>query len=354
MSDSTRKFFLRSDVAPFEFSAKVEDRLHDPNSRLCVLHIREHNRGWNGVLEKWANDGRAVQFGAQSKSKVRAFDQSATGQEVWYWQKGIWEWWLIDGGTAEVGCGVDARSFGVAVKNIIKSTGSGAWYGPLPGLVGSDSPFPTREQQLALLSEFWAAWDEEANVRARLLKSRCVKWDMVAESLMRSNQLLKDCPDARLRRAVRLSRLPLDTPLTIEDTWIYVMVGAFPPYVGQVGFLQGPRAPLERYKEHLSRAKSLRKLFLGNRHRRMRCQLGFGKTPSLSRVLARVGGHQASMVLLQKVDPPREAFNVESHFDSVLAPTLNQIDSARGWGIGELRWRWSLREETSSEAKTLS
>ena len=171
---------------------------------------------------------------------------------------------------------------------------------------------------------------------------------------MRSNQLLKDCPDARLRRAVRLSRLPLDTPLTIEDTWIYVMVGAFLPYVGQVGFLQGPRAPLERYKEHLSRAKSLRNMFLGNRHRRMRCQLGFGKTPSLSRVLARVGGHQASMVLLQKVDPPREAFNVESHFDSVLAPTLNQIDPARGWGIGELRWRWSLREETSSEAKTLS
>ena len=242
----------------------------------------------------------------------------------------------------------------MAVKNIIKSTGSGAWYGPLPGLVGSDSPFPTREEQLALLSEFWAAWDEEADVRAQLLKSRCVKWDMVAESLMRSNQLLKDCPDARLRRAVRLSRLPLDTPLTIEDTWIYVMVGAFLPYVGQVGFLQGPRAPLERYKEHLSRAKSLRNLFLGNRHRRMRCQLGFGKTPSLSRVLARVGGHQASMVLLQKVDPPREAFNVESHFDSVLAPTLNQIDPARGWGIGELRWRWSLREETSSEAKTLS
>ena len=52
--------------------------------------------------------------------------------------------------------------------------------------------------------------------------------------------------------------------------------------------------------------------------------------------------------------PPREAFNVESHFDSVLAPTLNQIDPARGWGIGELRWRWSLRDQTSSEAKTLS
>ena len=57
---------------------------------------------------------------------------------------------------------MDATSFGVAVKNIIKSTGSGAWYGPLTGLVGSNSPFPTREEQLALLSEFSAAWDEEA------------------------------------------------------------------------------------------------------------------------------------------------------------------------------------------------
>ena len=60
------------------------------------------------------------------------------------------------------------------------------------------------------------------------------------------------------------------------------------------------------------------------------------------------------MVLLQRVDPPRDAFNVESHFDSVLAPTLNQIDPARGWGIGELRWRWSLRDHKSSESKTLS
>ena len=97
--------------------------------------------------------------------------------------------------------------------------------------------------------------------------------------------------------------------------------------------MQGPRAPLERYGEHLSRAKSLRNLFLGTRHRRLRCQLGFGKTPSLSRVLASIGGAKASMLLMQKVDPPREAFNVESHFDSVLAPTLNQIDPSRGWGI---------------------
>ena len=57
------------------------------------------------------------------------------------------------------------------------------------------------------------------------------------------------------------------------------------------------------------------------------------------------------MVLLHRVDPPCEAFNVESHFDNVLAPTLNQIDAAREWGIGELRWQWCLRDHKSSESK---
>ena len=45
---------------------------------------------------------------------------------------------------------------------------------------------------------------------------------------------------------------------------------------------------------------------------------------------------------------------MESHFDSVLAPTLNQIDPARGWGVGEVRWRWSLRDQKSCELKSLS
>ena len=354
LSGPTRTFFLRSDVAPFDFSAEIDKCLADSSFRMCVLHNRKANRGWNGQLERWAVSGRAVQFGAQTRLKVRCFDQTDTGQEKWLWLDGIWEWWLVDGGVGEVGSGIDAKAFGLATKGFIKSSGPDSWCGPLPGLSGPYSPFPSRQEMLDQVNEFWAAWDAKADRRAKLLKSRCIPWDQVAESLLRSNRLLRDCPDVRLRRIARLARLPLDTPLTIADTWIYVMVGPFLPYVGQVGFVPGPRAPLERYGEHLSRAKSLRNLFLGTRHRRLRCQLGFGKTPSLSRVLASIGGAKASMLLMQKVDPPREAFNVESHFDSVLAPTLNQIDPARGWGIGELRWRWSLRDQTSSEAKTLS
>ena len=339
MSHSAQNFFLRSDMAPFDFTSHIESRLTDETFRICILHNRLNNRGWSGFLERCVVTGRAVQFGAQSKLKVRTFDATDTEQELWNWHHGVWEWWLLDGGIKEVGTRIDAKAFGIAAKGVIGSSGPGSWCGPLPGLSGPDSPFPSRQEQPKLLDEFWAAWDEEAAIRARLLKSRAITWDLVAESLLRSNRLLRDCPNIRLHRIARLARLPLDTPLTIADTWIYVMVGPFLPYVGQVGFLQGPRAPLQRFGEHLSRVCSLRNKFLGTRHRRLRCQLGFGKTPSLFKVLAGIGGAKASMLLLQRVDPPREAFNNESHFDSVLAPTLNQIDPARGWGVGELRWR---------------
>ena len=79
---------------------------------------------------------------------------------------------LLDGGIKDVGSGVNARSFGVAVKSITKASGSGSWCGPLPGLEGTDSPFPSRQEQMELLEKFWAEWDAEADIRARLLKSR--------------------------------------------------------------------------------------------------------------------------------------------------------------------------------------
>ena len=189
---------------------------------------------------RWAVSGRALQFGAQTGLKVRCFDQTDTGQEKWLWLDGIWEWWLVDAEVGEVGGGIDAKGFGLATKGFMKSSGPDSWCGPLPGLSGPDSPFPSRQEMLDQVNEFWGAWDAEADRRAKLLKYRCIPWDQVAESLLRSNRVLRDCPDVRLRRIATLARLPLDTPLTIADTWIY---GTFSAPRRSGGICAGPKSP---------------------------------------------------------------------------------------------------------------
>ena len=120
-------------------------------------------------------------------------------------------------------------------------------------------------------------------------------------TMKEANILLSEAPDYKIRRLARLTRLPLDSDLTMEDCFIYVLWGLFPFYVVQTGCISHLRTPLERYREHVRKAKALRNHFCGQQFWRVRGLLGFGKLPSLSRLLAREGPQAVSILPVEKV-----------------------------------------------------
>ena len=111
--------------------------------------------------------------------------------------------------------------------------------------------------------------------------------------------------------------------LNNPDVIIYCMLGPWCPYVGQCGGRQ-PRAPILRYAEHASRAKSLIRHFVGTRHRILRANAGFGKTPSLARILAAKGPVSAIMFPVERASP-NNIDSRERFYDSLFAPTTNHI-----------------------------
>ena len=79
--------------------------------------------------------------------------------------------------------------------------------------------------------------------------------------------------------------------------------GAHFPFTGCIS---GLRMPIERYREHVRKAKALRNHFCGQQFRRIRGLLGIGKLPSLSRLLAREGPQAVSIL-------PVETLPVDIH-----------------------------------------
>ena len=133
----------------------------------------------------------------------------------------------------------------------------------------------------------------------------------------------RTCPNTRLKRIARLAKLPPDLDLNDPDIIIYCMLGPWCPYVRQRGGTQ-PRAPILRYAEHASGAKSLIRHFVGTRHRILRANAGFGKTPSLARILAAKGPVSAIMFPVEGASP-NNIDSRERFYDSLFAPTTNQI-----------------------------
>ena len=127
-----------------------------------------------------------------------------------------------------------------------------------------------------------------------------------------------------LRRISRLAKLQADAPLSTDQVVIYAMLGPWSPYVGQLGAIEAPRPPLKRWNEHMNRAKALVAKVLGQRHRRLRMFKGFGKTPSLPRVLAMHGPATAGMLLLETATP-QIVCQLENGWEKALAPTTHQV-----------------------------
>ena len=82
----------------------------------------------------------------------------------------------------------------------------------------------------AQVEAFWAKWEALALRRKNALLSQPSDWDEVVSTMREANMLLSEAPDYKLRRLARLTRLPPDSDLTMEDRFIYVLWGPFPFY----------------------------------------------------------------------------------------------------------------------------
>ena len=196
--------------------------------------------------------------------------------------------------------------------------------------------------------EFWRQWDDIAHARAQLLAQFPCPWDSVAAPLMQSNRSLLKCPDRRRRRIARLSQLADFEDSNEEDRFIYVICGPFAPYVGQTGCITAARSLMQRYKDHLKRAKTLNKHFQGPKRRRYRKLFALGKLPSLARLVARNGPAPATIFPLQKVKPDTHGGQPERWWVRVLAPTLNKV--LPFGGTDRLRWE-ALLQQTQPTAE---
>ena len=151
-----------------------------------------------------------------------------------------------------------------------------------------------------------------------------IDWPQVESSLRASNAMLHTSPDSKLRRIARLAKLPHNTPLDQDQILIYAMLGPWCPYVGQLGAREKPRPPIRRWNEHFQRAKALAGKYLGQKHRKLRLFKGFGRNPSLQRVLAMHGPATGTIFPLQAATP-ENACQLENAWETTLSPTTNQI-----------------------------
>ena len=136
--------------------------------------------------------------------------------------------------------------------------------------------------------------------------------------------MLHTSPDSRLWLIARLAKLPPDTPLNQDQILIYAMLGPWSPYVGQLGAKEKPRPPIKRWGEHVRKACARASRYLGNKHRKLRLFKGFGRSPSLQRVLAMHGPATGTIFPLQRATADN-ACQLENGWESTLAPTTNQV-----------------------------
>ena len=181
----------------------------------------------------------------------------------------------------------------------------------------------SRESRWKELREFGGKWDVECEIRKRCFSASPIDWQGILVSCRRMAVCLRSCPDTRLKRVARPAQLPHDLDLNNLDVIIYCMLGPWCLYVGQCGGRQ-PRAPILHYAEHASRAKSLIRHFVGTRHRILRANAGFGKTPSLARILAAKGPVSAIMFPVERASS-NNIISRERFYDYLFAPTTNQI-----------------------------
>ena len=288
--------------------------------RLVCVTKRDASSRWNSFLQTWEPKGRAALCGAVRFMNFRTY---GVHKETWSRLNGPWEVYILESGIKPVGHLLSAHDYSTSLRNLVGGKSNSEWF-PLPSFSDGYAYKGHSGFRPSDVQSFWDAWDEIALKRDALLKSKPVDWSAVCDSLQESNLLLRDAKDTRLRRIARLAKLPLTWCLDEVGSWVYTICGPYPPYVGQTGCFKNTRSCLDRYREHLQKAKSPANHFSGIRHRKIRAATGFGKLPSLARMLAREGPSRVTIVALQDV-ANKQAGAVERWWNTVLGQTLNQV-----------------------------
>ena len=300
--------------------------LHTTTHGVCVALERTTGKPAAKWLQPWVDCGRAMCLLEAESLVFRQFDTHSSGKEIWHQQSGLWELYFIKPlNPLDLSQCISLSSLTIGLQNItqsIRKRGHCAQcFLPTPAdMHPANSDDPAHWQAV---QKFWHRWDELAAEREALLKDRKIDWAKMAELYTASNLLLSNCPDRRLQRLARLSTLPLDHPLTVADTLVYVLYGPICPYVGQCG-RDKPRALILRMSEHEARAAAVRRAYLGNRVTRHKMFLRFRRPPSVSRAMAQLTPGKMSILPVQQTS--RAKLNgLEHKWDCLMYPTLNAV-----------------------------
>ena len=272
---------------------------------------------------------------------------------------------MVDSGALLIGVALQKNLFTLSLKKLLarkrgnwrdvpafSSPSDGAQKGmpdkpPFqPG--GGGALFPQSE-----IDQFWDKWNYLVNERNCEFRKKRPDKRVIIESMQKSNLLMANCPNTRLRRIDRLAQLLVDTPLDAPSSCIYAECGETEPYVGQFGCIVEPRAPSARHFEHGGRSKTVQNHFVRKRQKFRPAKQG--KLPSLARAMGMNGPGGFTIRLLQEMPPSStitsRANAAEKHWDCLLGPTL--YSRTPFGGAHRLNWEILLhnkldRPETAS------
>ena len=243
--------------------------------RLVFVIKRDASSKWNSFLQTWEHKGRAALCGAVCFMNFRTY---GVHKETWSGLNGPWDVYILESGIKPVGHLLSAHDYSISLRNLVGGKSNSEWF-PLPSFSDGHAYKGHSGFQPSDVQSFWDAWDEIALKRDALLKSKPVDWSAVRDSLQESNLLLMDAKDTRLRRIARLAKLHLTWSLDEVGSWVYTICGPYPPYVGQTGCFRNTRSCLDRYREHLQKAKSLANHFFWHTPPKNPRGDGFWETP---------------------------------------------------------------------------
>ena len=222
---------------------------------VIILHNRDHYTSttprdtvthWPTMLHHYADQGRGHMLAHWNKLRCKKYYLQGLGNEVWHHVTGVWELWLIQGGTADVGWDLDAPSLSTALHNLTKRTAPYAGFDLPPSLAAHIHDIHKH------VAKWWRLWHHEVDTRNALIKHT-----PTPHRLYRSNTLLLTTPDRKMQRAVRLSCVGVQGCLTSPSKGIYALLSSSFLYIGQYGCINGPRPPFACLRDHYAKGKSV-------------------------------------------------------------------------------------------------
>ena len=334
------KFFIRGDAwhdASREEIEVVETALLGSQKTLFVMVNREITSFWPSWLDLQVGKGFGTMIWAADSLNFRDYNPN---HPKFTSLGGVWELFVVSNPIFGSPFNVKQNDkFHEAMFNMSRSVhgrnqkpnntnnhnkkiSNFEWHSlPLHDDASNDVPFTFQPKQV---EDFWRQWDSICARREVLLKCSKVDWTEVQKTLEECNKLLLDSPDRHLRRIVRLAKLSPLMDLSIQDRFIYIIYGHYPPYIGQTGCISGPRSLMQRYKEHLRKSKTLVNYFSGIRYRRIRGLFQYGRLPSLAGVMAREGPSNFGIVPVQRVPDDQVGDILESKWIKVQGMVLNR------------------------------